>query len=87
MLVEKVDSNWYKAVNTDADDAEGMVKASHLKILKKLPGSDKVQGFEEGPCAVATHDFSGGKVLGRRGGLVDTGVRSWGGGEVWWILE
>ena len=59
VLLEKVDSNWYRAVNTDADDAEGMVKTSHLKVLKKLPGSDKVQGFEEGPCAVATHDFTG----------------------------
>lgn len=59
MLLEKVDSNWYKAINTDGDDVEGMIKASHIKIVKKLPGSDKVQGFEEGPCAVATHDFTG----------------------------
>eukprot|EP00731_Ephydatia_muelleri_P027528 Em0019g401a len=34
-------------------------KGFSLKIVKKLPGSDKVEGFEEGPCAVATHDFTG----------------------------
>ena len=35
--------------------------------MKKLPGSDKVEGFEEGPCAVATHDFTGSEfLLGRR---------------------
>ena len=63
VLLAKVDSNWYRAVNTEADDAEGLIKASHLKIVKKLPGSDKVEGFEEGPCAVATHDFTGSEFL------------------------
>ena len=70
MLLEKVDSTWFKAINTDAEDAEGLVKASHLKILKKLPGSDKVQGFEEGPCAVAIHDFRGGGFVYWGGGML-----------------
>ena len=40
---------------------EGLVLARDLKIVKRLPGQDTVAGFEEGPCAVATHDFQGGR--------------------------
>ena len=60
-LIEHVDSSWYLAQNVDADMKQGMVHARNLNIIKRLPGEDKVAGFEEGPCAVATHDFQGGK--------------------------
>ena len=59
-LIEKVDDNWYYAANADMDMCEGLVQARHLQIIKRLPGQDMVAGFEEGPCAVATHDFNGG---------------------------
>ena len=36
---------------------EGLILATNLNIVKRLPGQDKVAGFEEGPCAVAMHDF------------------------------
>lgn len=56
-LVEKVDEHWYFAANADLDMCEGLVLAKNLKIVKRLPGQDTVAGFEDGPCAVATHDF------------------------------
>lgn len=59
-LIEKVDEYWYFAANADMDMCEGLVLAKHLKIVKRLPGQDMVAGFEDGPCAVATHDFQGG---------------------------
>ena len=62
-LVEKVDENWYFAANADLGLCEGLILANHLKIVKRLPGQDTVAGFEEGPCAVATHDFQGRMLL------------------------
>ena len=58
-LIEKVDDNWYFAANADLDLCQGLILCSHLKIVKRLPGQDTVAGFEDGPCAVATHDFEG----------------------------
>ena len=60
-LIEKVDEHWYFAANADLDLSEGLILANHIKIVKRLPGQDKVAGFEDGPCAVATHDFEGRK--------------------------
>ena len=62
-LIEHVDSSWYLARNVDAGMTEGMVHKRNLRIVKRLPGEDKVAGFEEGPCAVATHDFQGGRPV------------------------
>ena len=62
-LVEHVDSSWYLARNADAGMQEGMVHTRNLRIVKRLPGEDMVAGFEEGPCAVATHDFQGGRLM------------------------
>ncbi len=55
-LIEHVDEYWYVARNAD-DGTVGLVKARDLKIVKRLPGEDTVEGFEEGPCAVAMHEF------------------------------
>ncbi len=57
-FIEKVDSNWYYARNADLDMHEGLVLVRNLKIIKKLPGSNMVQGFEDGPCAIAKFPFS-----------------------------
>lgn len=59
-LIEEVDKNWYFAANADLDMYEGLIPISHLRIVKRLPGKNTVEGFEEGPCAVATSDFEGG---------------------------
>lgn len=67
-LIEKVDEHWYFAANADTDMCEGLVQARQLKIIKRLPGQDTVAGFEEGPCAVAMHDFQGGEEGGRERG-------------------
>ena len=56
-LIEKVDDYWFFARNADLEMHEGLILASNLNIVKRLPGQDKVAGFEEGPCAVALHDF------------------------------
>ena len=56
-LIEKIDDYWFHARNADLDMHEGLILASNLNIVKRLPGQDKVAGFEEGPCAVAMHDF------------------------------
>ena len=56
-LVEKIDDHWFLARNADLEMTEGLVLAINLTIVKRLPGQDKVAGFEEGPCAVAMHDF------------------------------
>ena len=58
-LIEHVDEYWYYARNADNGLQEGMVQKRDLKIVMRLPGEDVVSGFEEGPCAVATHDFMG----------------------------
>ena len=60
-LIEKIDDHWYYARNTDLELQEGLVLASSLHIVKRLPGQDTVAGFEDGPCAVATHEFVGRK--------------------------
>lgn len=56
-FIEKVDTNWYYARNVDLDMHEGLVLIRNLKIIKKLPGSNTVQGFEDGPCAIAKFTF------------------------------
>ena len=56
-FIEKVDDYWFYARNADMDSHEGLILASNINIVKRLPGQDKVAGFEEGPCAVALHDF------------------------------
>lgn len=56
--MDKVDEYWFYARNADLDMHEGLILASNINIVKRLPGQDKVAGFEEGPCAVAMHDFN-----------------------------
>ena len=52
-----MDDYWFYARNADLDMHEGLILARNINIVKRLPGQDKVAGFEEGPCAVAMHDF------------------------------
>lgn len=40
---------------------EGLIQKGHLDIVKRLPGQATVEGFEDGPCAVATNTFEGRK--------------------------
>ena len=56
-FIEKMDDNWYYARNADLDMQEGLILIKNLKVIKKLPGSNLVKGFEDGPCAVAMHAF------------------------------
>ena len=58
-LIEQVDEHWYYARNADCDMEEGLILGSDLNIVKRLPGQDTVAGFEEGPCAIALHEFHG----------------------------
>ena len=58
-LIEKVDEHWYYATNADTGFCEGLVLATELNIIKRLPGKTTVEGFDDGPCAVATHAFEG----------------------------
>ena len=58
-----MDDHWFYARNADLDMYEGLILASNLNIVKRLPGQDKVAGFEEGPCAVAMHDFDARECL------------------------
>ena len=44
---------------------EGLILGSDLNIVKRLPGQDTVAGFEEGPCAIATHEFHGREYMGQ----------------------
>ena len=60
-LIEKVDENWFYAANADLNLCEGLVQAGHLDVVKRLPGQTTVEGFEDGPCAVATNTFEGRK--------------------------
>ena len=54
-----MDDHWYFARNaSQRDGPEGMVLASRVGVVKRIPGQETVSGFEEGPCAVATHDFT-----------------------------
>ena len=62
-LLEKVDENWYYARNTDTGLQDGLILARSMNIIKRLPGQDTVAGFDDGPCAVAMHDFIGRKTL------------------------
>ena len=62
-FIEKVDDNWYFARNADMDLHEGLVLIRNLKVIKKLPGSNTVKGFEDGPCAIAMHSFAGRKSM------------------------
>jgi len=61
-FIEKVDDHWYYARNADLELQEGLVLANNLKIIKKLPGANTVQGFEDGPCAIAKFDFDARKL-------------------------
>ena len=58
-LIERVDKYWFYARNADLEMQEGVVPARDLRIVKRLPGESAVEGFEEGPCAVAMHQFHG----------------------------
>lgn len=60
-LIERIDHNWFFARNADLEMTEGVIPARDIRIVKGLPGENTVAGFEEGPCAVATHTFNGGK--------------------------
>lgn len=60
-LIERIDKNWFFARNADLGMVEGAIPARDMRIVKGLPGQSTVAGFEEGPCAVAMHSFSGGK--------------------------
>ena len=62
-LIEKVDANWYYARNADLEMQEGLILIRNLKVIKKLPGSNTVQGFEDGPCAIAKFTFDARKLL------------------------
>lgn len=41
-LIERVDENWLYGCNVDDDSKEGMVLEKYLKIIKRLPGEDKL---------------------------------------------
>ena len=41
-LIERVDDHWLYACNVDYDCKEGMVLEKYLKIIKRLPGEDKL---------------------------------------------
>ena len=41
-LIEKIDDHWYYACNADNDMQEGLILAKEMKIIKRLPGQDKV---------------------------------------------
>ena len=59
-LVQHVDKFWYSARNANKGDSRvGLVLAKNLRIIKRLPGEDIIKGFEDGPCAVAMHEFVG----------------------------
>ena len=63
-LMEKVDDHWYFAANADLG-TEGLILIADLNVVKRLPGKTTVEGFEDGPCAVATHSFEGREFFGR----------------------
>lgn len=58
-LIERVDDHWFYACNVDDDCKEGMVLEKYLKIIKRLPGEDKLSYLNELPSAVAMFDFEG----------------------------
>ncbi len=62
-LIDKVDDYWYYAANADTGLCEGLIQASDINIVKRIPGKTTVEGFEDGPCAVATHKFEGRELL------------------------
>jgi len=41
-LIERVDENWLYGCNVDQNSEEGMVLERYLKIIKRLPGEDKL---------------------------------------------
>ena len=41
-MIERVDDHWFYACNVDDDCKEGMVLEKYLKIIKRLPGEDKL---------------------------------------------
>lgn len=41
-LLEKYDDHWYHGCNVDNDFQEGLILARDMKIIKRLPGQDKV---------------------------------------------
>jgi hypothetical protein len=59
-LIEKVDDYWYIGCNVDNDNQEGLILGKELKIIKRLPGQDKV--MEDGPCAIAMSSFQKSKL-------------------------
>ena len=41
-LIENIDDYWYLARNVDNDNQEGLILVNDMKIIKRLPGEDKV---------------------------------------------
>ena len=58
MLLERLDNNWYYCANEG--DLEGLVLASNIKVVRKLPDDGGQIISEDKPFAVATHDYLSG---------------------------
>ncbi|XP_065886427.1 SH3 domain-containing protein 19-like isoform X2 [Dysidea avara] len=58
-FIERVDDDWLYGRNTNDDCNEGLVLLKYVKVIKRLPGEDKLNYLKELPSAIAMFDFDG----------------------------